>query len=216
MKYKTKKPKGKSASVALVPTERVESCIYEVRGKKVIVDSDLAAIYGVETRVLNQAVKRNAERFPADFVFQLTKAEVAEWRFLRSQSVILKSGQHLKYLPYAFTEHGAIMAATVLNSPQAVQMSLFVVRAFVKMRETLAGNRELSHKLEELERKLTERLDDHEGAIRHLLDELQQLVNPPEPPEPPRRQIGFHVQERKAKYRTQKLGRKSNREPRPV
>jgi phage regulator Rha-like protein len=182
----------------LVPVERVELGILEIRGRKVIVDADLAAIYGVPTKQLNQAIKRNAERFPADFMFRLTPEEASAWQRLRSQIVTLKRGQHLKYLPYAFTEHGAIMAATVLNSPKAVQMSLFVVRAFVKMRETLASHAELAEKLDELESKLSARLDDHEKAILHLLRQVKNIVSPAYKR---KRQIGFHVQERRAKYR---------------
>jgi len=117
-----------------------------VRGERVILDADLAQIYGVETRALNQAIRRNPKRFPSDFVFHLTKDE-AEGLRSRSQSVTLKRGQNIKYLPLAFTEHGAIMAANVLNSEPAVEMSVFAVRAFVKLRETLLGHKELSAKI---------------------------------------------------------------------
>jgi phage regulator Rha-like protein len=123
-------------------------------------------------------------------VFQLKPQKVAT---SRSQIVILKRGQNLKYRPYAFTEHGAIMVANVLRSPRAVQMSVFVVRAFVKMREMLGQNKELAAKLAELERTLTARLDDHEHAIVHILDEIKKLMAPP--PEPKRREIGFHVRD---------------------
>ena len=122
----------------------IEQLIVTIRGQRVILASDLARIYGVVTRVLNQAIKRNPAKFPADFVFQITRNEVQEMRRLRSQTVILRPGQHLKYLPYAFTEHGAIMAANVLNSPRAVQMSVFVVRAFIRMRAALGDTRELA------------------------------------------------------------------------
>jgi len=179
----------------------IESLISMIRGQKVILDSDLARIYGVETKRLNEQVRRNPKRFPSDFVFQLTPDEAKSWHRLRSQFATLKQGQHLKYLPCAFTEHGAIMAANVLNSDQAVQMSVFVVRAFVKMREVLANNRALAEKLAELERKLTDRLDVHEKAIIHVLGEIRKLMTPPPPPpEPPRRQIGFQVRERRAVY----------------
>lgn len=119
---------------ALVPVQDITRAILILRGHRVLLDSELAALYGVETRVLNQAVRRNAERFPGDFRFQLTPAEAAA---SRSQSVTLKPGrgQNVKFLPYAFTEHGAIMAATVLNNPRAVEMSIYVVRAFVQLRE---------------------------------------------------------------------------------
>ena len=197
-----------------LPTEPVESLITFVRGQKAILDTDLARIYGVETRVLNQAVKRNAERFPADFVFQLTEQEAREVAASRSQPVdraidapnssqiVMSSRKHrgLSYRPYAFTEHGAIMAATVLNSPQAVQMSVFVVRAFVKMREVLAQNRALADKLAGLEAKLASRIDGHEKVIVLILRELRELMNPPAQPEPPRRPIGFQMRERRARY----------------
>src|SRR5216117_2732040 len=126
-------------------------------------------------------------------MFRLTKEEAEAVRVSRSQTVTLKRGQNIKYLPYAFTEYGALMAANVLNSPRAVQMSIFVVRAFAKMRETLLGTRELAKKLAALEKKLTSRLDVHETAIVEVLQELMQILNPPPPPpEPARRRIGFH------------------------
>jgi len=132
----------------------VGSLIITIRNQKVIIDRDLAEIYGVETRRLNEQVKRNPDRFPEDFMFQLTKEEADVWVRSRSQFAILKRGKTIKYLPYAFTEHGAIMAANVLKSPQAVRMNVFVVRAFVKLREMLAAHKDLAHKLAELELKL--------------------------------------------------------------
>ena len=187
-------------SAALMPLERVARCIFQLRGRRVILDADLAAIYGVTTKRLNEAVKRNPERFPEDFVFQLGRQEVANLRSQFATSSYNGKSSHggARYKPFVFTEHGAIMAAAMLNSPQAVQMSLFVVRAFVQMREALSGHQELAHKLAELERKLTERLDEHERAILHLLDEMKQLV---EPPEPPRKRIGFGVAESRGFYR---------------
>ena len=183
-----------------LPTLRVETLIVSVRGQKVVLDRDLARIYGVATKVLNQAVKRNAERFPKDFVFQLSgdEAEVEslsksqagtplsdQAELIRSQIVtgsqmphrmrsqaVTASKRNLRYRPYAFTEHGAIMAANVLTSPQAVTMSVFVVRAFVKMREALGHNRALAGQLAELERKLTDRLNVHEQAIVQILSEI--------------------------------------------
>jgi phage regulator Rha-like protein len=180
--------------------ESVEGMILALRGQKVILDADLARIYGVPTKVLNQAVKRNLERFPQDFMFQLTQDEANAWQRSRSQFVTLKRGHNIKYLPCAFTEHGAIMAATVLNSPQAVQMSVFVVRAFVKMREVLAQNTALAAKLTELEQKLTKRLDTHERAIVLVLRELRDLMNPLPRPVPARKPIGFGVRERRRSY----------------
>jgi hypothetical protein len=187
-----------------VPVRRVALCIQEVRGQKVIVDADLAQIYGVPTKRLNEAVKRNRERFPSDFAFQLTRQEVAHLRshiatsnreLMRSQFATA-SKRNVRFLPYAFTEHGAIMAATVLNSPQAVQMSLFVVRAFVKMRDALGSHRELARKLEELEKRYDTRFKVVFEALRQLMRE----------PEPLRKQIGFHVRERKAAYRVRRNG----------
>ncbi len=180
----------KKNSTALDPIERL---IQTVRGERVILDSDLAGIYGVETGALNRAIKRNQEKFPADFMFRL-KAE--EFKSLRCQIGILKSGRgrHRKFLPLVFTEHGAIMAANVLNSPQAVQMSVFVVRAFVKMRGSFSDSRELAKKLAALEKELKSRLDIHETAIVEVLQRVMAILDPPPPPpDPPRREIGFHV-----------------------
>ena len=160
-----------SKKAVAITKDQIDSMIQSIRGVRVLLDADLARIYGVSTSRFNEAVKRNKQRFPEDFMFQLTAHEEAA---LRSQIAILKAGrgQHRKYRPYAFTEHGALMAANILNSSRAVEMSVFVVRAFVKMRETLLGNRDLAKKLEELEKKLTGRLDSHEVAIVHVLQEL--------------------------------------------
>jgi hypothetical protein len=164
----------------------------------VILDSDLARIYGVTTARLNQQVKRNQERFPEDFVFQLTKPEHEDLMLQIATSSSGYGGR--RKLPFAFTEHGAIMAATVLNSPQAVQMSVFVVRAFVKMREVLAQNQALANKLAALEAKLASRIDGHEKVIVLILRELRELMNPAPQAEPARKQIGFHVKERRTRY----------------
>jgi hypothetical protein len=200
----------------LMPTERIEQVILLVRGQKVLLDADLALIYGVPTKVLNQAVKRNLQRFPDDFAFQLT---VAEFAVLRSQFVISSlqpidsntdtlnrsqivtgSQKHRdpRFLPYAFTEHGAIMAANVLNSRRAVQMSVFVVRAFVKMRSVLTDTRDLAHKLAALEKELKGRLDVHETAIVTVLQRVMDILDPPPPPpsHKPRR-IGFRARDEK-------------------
>lgn len=171
--------------------------IVAVRNQKVILDSDLARIYGVSTKALNQAVKRNRNKFPRDFMFQLTQQEAVSIAYSRSQSVTLKQGQNIKYLPYAFTEHGAVMAATVLNSPRAVQISVFVVRAFVRMRAVLTDNRELARKLAALEKELQARLDVHESAIVDILRRIMDLVDPPALPEPPKKPIGFTARERR-------------------
>ncbi len=196
-------PVGRTKREKTLIMKDPESLIVTIRKQKVIVDRDLAEIYGVETRRLNEQVKRNPDRFPEDFVFQLTKEEAVLWARSRSQIAILKRGKNIKYLPYAFTEHGAIMAANVLNSPRAVRMSVFVVRAFVKLREMLSTHKELAHKLAELERKL----QSHDESIRSLVVAIRGLMAPPEP-QPPKRRIGFLVEEPKVPYRT-KMKRKS-------
>lgn len=172
--------------------ESIEDLILTIRGQKIILAAELAKIYCVTTKRLNEQVKRNLDRFPDDFMFKLTRAEAEALIRSRSQIATLKRGQNIKYLPYAFTENGAIMAANVLNSPQAVRMSVFVVRAFVKMREMLSGSRELAAELKKLEAKLTARLDGHEAAIVDVLQRIMRLLDPPPEPEPSRRQIGFH------------------------
>ncbi len=176
--------------------EEISFLIRTIRGQKVLLDSDLARIFGVPTFRFNQAVRRNRERFPADFLFQLT---AEEFKVLRSQIVILKKGrgQHRKFLPYAFTENGAVMAANVLNSPAAVRMSVFVVRAFVQMRDLLGGTKDLAKQLADLEKKLTARLDVHESVIVNVLRRVMDILDPPPPPpepEQPKRRIGFHVE----------------------
>ena len=174
----------------LVPVESIAQSILVLRGQKVIIDTDLAALYGVTTKRFNEQVRRNLERFPADFMFQLTEAE---WESLRSQFATLKAGrgQHRKYLPYAFTEHGAIMAATILNSPRATEVSVYVVRAFVVLREMLAGNKELAAKLNELAHKV----DSHDQAIAGLINAMRELMRPPEPAK--KQPIGFVTEKRK-------------------
>jgi hypothetical protein len=163
-----------------------------MRGHKVLLDDDLAKVYGVETGALNRAVRRNRERFPADFVFQLTREE---YENLKCQIGISSSHGGRRKLPYAFTEHGAIMAANVLNSREAVRMSVFVVRAFVQMRDLLGGTKDLARQLAALERKLTARLDGHEAAIVEVLRRVMDILDPPPPPPvSPRRRIGFQVE----------------------
>jgi hypothetical protein len=192
------RPRSGSSSAA--PAE-IEGVIRIVRSERVILDADLAKLYGVPTKVLNQAVKRNAKKFPSDFMFRLTRREAIDLQharrqndaILRSQIVTLRHGRHVKHLPFAFTEHGAIMAATVLNSPQAVHMSVWVVRAFVKMRGLLTDTRELARKLAALEEELTSRLDTHETAIVGVLHRFMQLIDPPPGPETPPKEIGFHT-----------------------
>ncbi len=168
---------------AVAPAERIGQAIRVLRGQKVILDADLAALYQVETRALNQAVKRNIERFPADFLFQLSQQEFEDWR---SQFVISNPGARmaLRRAPFAFTEHGALMAATVLNSRRATAMSLYVVRAFVQLRDSFLANREVVKNLDELER----RVSSHDQAIARILAAIRRLMDPPEPK---RRPIGF-------------------------
>jgi len=183
--------------------ETIESKILLIRGQRVILDGDLAKIYGAPTKRLNEQVNRNAARFPADFVFRLNREEVAELLRSRPQSATLKRGQNIKYLPYAFTEHGAIMAANVLNNPQAVRISVFVVRAFIRMRQVFSGNRELAEKLKRLEKMLTVRLDIHEKAIFQTLEQLMRLLNPETEnpgPEESQKRIGFTAKEKRAGY----------------
>jgi hypothetical protein len=172
---------------ALVPTEDITRAILVLRGHRVLLDTELAALYGVTTKRFNEQVRRNAKRFPADFMFQLTAEEISS---LRSQFATLKlgRGQHRKYLPYVFTEHGAIMAATILNSPRAVEMSVYVVRAFVQLRELLASNKELARRFAQLETRLDKKLTTHDEAIAAILSAIRQLMHPPVPK---RRPIGF-------------------------
>ena len=173
---------------SLVPVERIERVILVLRGHKVLLDADLAALYGIKTRRLNEQVRRNIDRFPADFMFQLTPQEFVN---LKSQFATSNSGWGGKRkLPFAFTEHGALMAASVLNSPRAVEMSIFVIRAFVKLRNMLATHRQLATKFGELERKLAT----HDQQIVVLFDAIRSLMAPP--PKPKRR-IGFSSEEEK-------------------
>ena len=177
-----------ATSASAVAVEAIASRILTLRGQRIIVDADLAALYGVPTKRLNEQVRRNLTRFPADFMFML---EAAEWESLRSQIATLKPGrgQHRKYLPYAFTEHGAIMAATVLNSPHAVDVSVYVVRAFVQLRELLSGHKELARRLDELEARMARKLMTQDQAIAGILDAIRQLMAPPESAK--KRPIGF-------------------------
>ncbi|MEK7269701.1 MAG: ORF6N domain-containing protein [Planctomycetota bacterium] len=169
-----------SRAAALVPVERVERAIYFIRGRKAMLDVDLATFYGVTTKALNQAVKRNQGRFPADFMFQLTGQEANS---LRSQIVTSNVGRGgRRYRPHAFTEHGAVMLASVLNSPMAVRASLVVVRAFVRMREVLSSNRDLARKLAALEGKC-------DARFRIVFDAIRGLMSPPA--EAPKPRIGF-------------------------
>ncbi len=163
--------------------------IHTVRGKSVVLDSDLAAIYEVETRVFNQAFKRNKSRFPEEFAFQLANDE---FQNLKSQSVISSSHGGRRTPPWVFTEHGALMSATILNSDRAVAMSVYVIRAFVEMREQLVANTAILKRLAEIDKTLFQ----HDRALRDIYQKLLPLLQPP--PDPPKRRIGFHREDSKA------------------
>jgi len=167
-----------------LPANPASNRIHNVRGKRVILDADLAELYGVATKRLNQQVTRNKERFPADFAFPLS---ASEWENLRSQFATSSWGGR-RSPPLAFTEHGALMAAGVLNSRRAIEVSIFVVRTFVAMREALADTRELAQRLDDLEKRLDKRLTKHDESIAQILAAIRALMNPPGPP---RRPIGF-------------------------
>ncbi len=181
----------------LVHVEQVERLIHLVRGEKVLLDANLAKLYGVTTGALNRAVRRNDSRFPPDFMFQLSAAEAAS---LKCQSGISSWGHggRRRSLPYAFTEQGVAMLSSVLRSERAVQVNVAIMRAFVSLRRMLAGNEALARKLAELER----RLEGHDASIRSLFEAIRQLMAPP--PAPLRREIGFHVKEDAVPYRTRK------------
>lgn len=180
------------AKYSLIPVGRIENAILLIRGQKVLLDRDLAALYGVSTGNLNRAVKRNLERFPADFMFQLTAEEAQN---LRCQSGISSSGYGgRRYLPYTFTEQGVAMLSSVLRSKQAIQVNVAIMRAFVRLREALALHKELARKLTELEQKI----EGHDTAIRSLFEAIRQLMAPPVPEAKP--EIGFHIKEDAVPY----------------
>ncbi len=199
-------------------TVDITTLIVTVRGKRVILDRDLAGLYGTTTKRLNEQVKRNRNRFPEDFMFQLT---TKEWADLTSQIAMSNaqsnrsqfatgSQRHRdpRFTPYAFTEHGALMAANILRSERAVQMSVFVVRAFIRMRQMLIEQRGLARKLAELEEELTARLDVHETAINEILGQIRRLLSSPPEPEPPKKRIGFLVEEPHVPYKSSKESKK--------
>ena len=175
-----------SAAKAMVPVGKIEQRIFLIRGEKVIIDTDLAEFYGVPTKRLNQQVKRNRNRFPKDFVFQLTAEEKAE---VVAKCDHLAKLKYAKALPYAFTEHGAIMAASVLNSERAVEVSVFIVRAFVRLRRVIAEHKELAEKIAQLERGLA----NHDKTIIIIMRAIKQLISPELPPKKWR--IGFQSEE---------------------
>ena len=169
---------------------RIEEMIFLIRGQRVMLDSDLAEIYGVTTKQLNQQFKRNRERFPGDFAFLITSQKLAQ---MRSQNVTA-SKRNIRHAPIAFTEHGALMLGNILNSKTAMAASIRVVRAFIWMREQLTANKKLAQKLNELESRVAE----HDGAISDLFEAIRQLLHPPEKPP---REIGFHIRETSPLYR---------------
>ena len=195
-------------------TDDITTLIVTVRGKRVILDRDLAGLYGTTTKRLNEQVKRNRNRFPDDFMFQLT---AKEWADLTSQIAMSNaqsnrsqfatgSQRHRdpRFTPYAFTEHGALMAANILRSERAIQMSVFVVRAFIRMRQMLIEQRGLARKLTALEEELTARLDVHETAINEILGQIRRLLSSPPEPERPKKRIGFILEEPHVLYRSSK------------
>ena len=165
----------------IIPSERIENKILLLRGEKVILDSDLAMLYHVETKQLKRAVKRNLERFPDDFMFKLTKDE---YQALRCRFGTLKRGKHAKYLPYAFTEQGVAMLSSILKSKRAIHVNIAIMRTFVRLRRILSTHKELAHKLNELERKI----EKHDEEIRTIFEAIRRLMSPPEKPT---RRIGF-------------------------
>ncbi len=188
-----------SSQTEIVPAQSIAPLIRLIRDQRVILDTDLAKLYGIQTFRLNEAVKRNRSRFPEDFMFQLS---VPERDALTSQIAMSKTGRGgRRTLPYAFTEHGALMAANILNSPRAVAMSVYVIRAFVKMREDLAANAAILKRLAEIDKTLLI----HDAALREIFQKLRPLLEPP--PTPPRPEIGFHVKEATIPYRISRKGR---------
>ncbi|MCX5715480.1 MAG: ORF6N domain-containing protein [Candidatus Omnitrophica bacterium] len=168
---------------ALIPSEVVEQKIFMIRGHKVMLSTHLAKLYGVKVKALLQAVRRNIDRFPEDFMFQVSWEEA---EYSRSQFVTLKKGQNIKYLPYAFTEQGVAMLSSVLRSKRAIQVNIAIMRAFVKLRQILSTHKELAHKLSELEHKI----EKHDTEIQAIFEAIRQLMEPP--PRKERRVIGFH------------------------
>jgi hypothetical protein len=197
---------------SLIPVERIQRAIYLIRGEKVMLDSALATLYGVSTKVLNRAVKRNVNRFPEDFMVQLSAEELEALRCQigtsNTSAPALRSGPGRggrRYLPYAFTEQGVAMLSTVLRSERAVLVNIAIMRAFVQLRRVLGSHAELARKLTELE----QRIEGHDTAIRSLFDAIRQLMAPPAPDQPPK-EIGFHVKEDTVPYRTGRRNRSSH------
>jgi hypothetical protein len=183
-----------SYKTTLVQPEQIEHAIFLIRGQRVMLDRDLAALYGVTTGNLNKAVQRNPDRFPADFMFQLTDEEAADLIFQSGRS---KQRGGRRFNPYVFTQEGVSMLSSVLRSPRAVQVNIAIMRVFVRLRQTLALHKELAHKLAELERKI----EGHDTGIRTLFEAIHHLTTPPAKP---RREIGFHIKEDSVPYRVKR------------
>ncbi len=185
------------ATASLIPVERIEQSILLIRGQKVILDRDLARLYGVETRVLNQAVRRNLDRFPEDFMFPLTREEI-----MRISQIVISSdhpeGKTLKFSKnvMVFTEHGVAMLSSVLNSPRAVQVNIQIMRTFAKLREIISHHKDLARRLDELEKK-------YDAQFKVVFDAIRQLMAPPEP-KTPKKRIGFLVEEPHVPYKSSK------------
>ncbi len=182
---------------SLIRPKHIEESILLIRGQRVMLDRDLAAMYGVETKNLNKAVQRNLDRFPDDFMFELTLDEAEACAASRFQFGTLKRGQNIKYLPHVFTQEGVAMLSSVLRSPRAIQVNIAVMRVFVRLREALALHKELAHRLAELER----RIESHDTSIRTVFEAIHELMAPPTEPS---REIGFHVKEARAPYRAKR------------
>lgn len=191
------------SKASVIPIDRIEQRIVLLRGQKVMLSPHLAELYGVEPKALLQAVKRNAERFPSDFMFQLTRQEVTRLRSQivtlksvgdrrsRTQFVTLKRGEHIKYLPYAFTEQGVAMLSSVLHSKRAIQVNVDIMRAFVRLRQLIVSHADLAEKLAELEKK-------YDAQFKVVFEAIRQMMTGPTVT--PRKQIGFQIRERRAAY----------------
>jgi phage regulator Rha-like protein len=179
-------------SLSLIPQERIENRIFLIRGKKVMFDDDLAELYGVETKVLNKAVKRNRERFPdEDFVFQLNKKEFENFESLRFQFGTSNRGGR-RYLPFVFTEQGVAMLSSVLTSKRAIRVNILIIKTFTRLRELIASNKELRDKIEEMERRYEKRFGVQDLQMKEIFEAIQKLLTPPE--EPKKNRIGFGVE----------------------
>jgi phage regulator Rha-like protein len=182
----------KQHELTVIPVERIENKIYFIRGKKVMFDDDLAELYGVETKVLNKAVKRNSERFPdEDFVFQLNKKEFENFESLRFQFGTSNRGGR-RYSPFVFTEQGVAMLSSVLTSKRAIRVNILIIKTFTRLRELVASNKEVRAKIEEMERRVEKRLGAHDEQLKAIFEAIQKLLTPPE--EPKKNRIGFGVE----------------------